>query len=117
MLLFGRDSIIKILPIYKGLKMAKDSRTSQAVRRAMAGERVRDLARELDLSESAVYAAVKRERDRQECPCCGSTVPGERIDQAMVKLDTDIYDALVAGGEGWQERLNDGLRKLKDITE
>lgn len=65
--------------------MAKDSRTGQAVRRAMAGERVRDLARELDLSESAIYAAVKREREKRFCPCCGSLVPAEKINRDVLK--------------------------------
>jgi uncharacterized protein (DUF4415 family) len=30
----------------------------------------------------------------------------------MIKVDADLYEALVAAGEGWQERLNDGLRKI-----
>lgn len=91
--------------------MARDSRTSQAVRRALDGERVRDLARELDLSESAIYAAVKREREKKTCPCCGRVVrEGFDVDEAIVRLDADVLEALRATGEGWQARANDALR-------
>lgn len=64
-----------------------DSKTMQAVRRAQAGEKVRDVARELDLSESAVYAALKREKQRERCPCCGQVVrEGFTVDESTLKV-------------------------------
>lgn len=63
-----------------------ESKTMQAVRRALAGERVRDVARDLDLSESAVYAALKRERASERCPCCGQVVrDGFKINSTVLK--------------------------------
>lgn len=62
------------------------SKTMQAVRRVQAGETVREAARALDISESAIYAQIKREKDRPRCPCCGQVVKeGFKIDRTMVK--------------------------------
>ena len=66
--------------------MAENSRTNQAVKRVLAGERVRDVARSLDLSESAVYTAVKREKEKQLCPCCKQIVrAGFEVDHSVLK--------------------------------
>lgn len=62
------------------------SRTMQAVRRVQAGETVREVARDLDISESAIYAQIKRERDLTRCPCCGQAVKdGYEIDRSVLK--------------------------------
>lgn len=62
------------------------SKTMQAVRRVQAGETVREAARALDISESAIYAQIKREKDRPHCPCCGQVVKeGYTIDRSVLK--------------------------------
>lgn len=62
------------------------SRTTQAVRRVHAGESVREVARDLDISESAIYAQIKLERGRDRCPCCGQVVrDGFNVDYSVVK--------------------------------
>lgn len=62
------------------------SRTAQAVRRVQACETVREVARDLDISESAIYAQLKRERDLTRCPCCGQVVKeGYKIDRSVLK--------------------------------
>lgn len=62
------------------------SRTLQAVRRVQAGETVRDVARDLDISPSAIYAQIKRERGHQRCPCCGQVVrEGYKINRSVLK--------------------------------
>ena len=65
------------------------SRTTQAVRRVHAGESVRDVARDLDISESAIYAQIKRERASERCPCCEQIVrDGFKINRAALKPGT-----------------------------
>lgn len=62
------------------------SRTTQAVRRVQAGETVRDVARDLDISESAIYAQIKREQGLTRCPCCGQVVKeGFKIDRSVLQ--------------------------------
>lgn len=62
------------------------SRTMQAVRRVQAGEAVREVARDLDISESAIYAQIKREQGLTRCPCCGQVVrEGYKIDRTVLK--------------------------------
>ena len=65
------------------------SRTTQAVRRVQAGESVREVARDLDISESAIYAQIKREKARERCPCCDQVVrDGFKINRAVLKPGT-----------------------------
>jgi len=63
------------------------SKTQDAVRLHLSGEMtVAQAARKMEISETAVYAALKR-LERKEakaaglepCPCCGSLVPVEQI--------------------------------------
>lgn len=61
------------------------SRSTEAARRAIAGEDVRKLAIEYGLSTAAIYLAKKREEAREVCPCCGSRVEKEKIDWSVVK--------------------------------
>jgi uncharacterized protein (DUF4415 family) len=69
------------------------------------------------VQNAAVYQALQRIKGKEQCPCCNQVVrAGFEVIPNMIKVDADLYEALVAAGEGWQERLNDGLRKLKDIT-
>jgi DNA-binding CsgD family transcriptional regulator len=58
----------------------------QAVQRVQAGETVREVARDLDISESAIYAQIKREQGKTRCPCCGQVVrEGYKIDRSVLK--------------------------------
>lgn len=50
------------------------SRTAQAVRRVRSGETVRSVARDIGISEAAVYAQIKREEGLKRCPCCGQVL-------------------------------------------
>ena len=62
------------------------SKTAQAVERVKAGETVRSAARALDITEAAVYARLKLERDRPRCPCCGQIVrEGFEINGGVLK--------------------------------
>jgi transposase-like protein len=61
----------------------------QAVRRVQTGETVRAVARDLDISESAIYAQIKREQGKTRCPCCGQVVKeGFKIDRSVLKAGT-----------------------------
>ena len=61
------------------------SKSIEAARRAIAGEKVRDLAAEYGLSTAAIYLAKKREESREICPCCGSAVEKGRINREVLK--------------------------------
>lgn len=94
------------------------SKTQQALALVKEGMSIREAAKQVGVTEPTIYIALGRQKEKQLCPCCNQIVrAGFEVDPAMVKIDADIYEALVATGEGWQERLNDGLRKLKDIAE
>lgn len=71
------------------------SKTQQAIADHQAGMSVAQAARKHEISETAVYAALKRlakkqakEAGMQACPCCGSMVPTERINRAVLKKMT-----------------------------
>lgn len=94
------------------------SKTQQALRFVSEGVAIKVAAMQAGIAESTLRVAIGRTKDKEQCPCCGQVVrAGFEVDPAMVKIDADIYEALVATGEGWQERLNEGLRKLTDIAE
>lgn len=68
------------------------SKTQQAVADHIAGLTVAQAARKHEISETAVYAALKRrekklakEAGQQPCPCCGSVVPAEKINRDVLK--------------------------------
>lgn len=62
------------------------SKTTTALQRVLAGESVRVVARDLDISEAAIYARKKREEAMPRCPCCGQVVrEGYQVDQAVLK--------------------------------
>ena len=63
----------------------KPSRIKEAVARVEAGERVSVVARELEMSTAAIYAERKRRAGKAVCPCCGSRVPAEQINQEVLK--------------------------------
>jgi hypothetical protein len=61
----------------------------------VCGTREQQAVRKHEMSETAVYAALKwlakkqaKEAGMQACPCCGSMVPTERINRAVLKKTT-----------------------------
>jgi len=52
-----------------------ESKTRIAVRRALAGEPVAQLAAELGLYASGIHRAVAKEREVKRCPTCARTLP------------------------------------------
>jgi hypothetical protein len=53
--------------------------TAKALALIAAGKTVRQAAREVDISESAVHAALRKSKATEQCPCCGSMVEPGRI--------------------------------------
>lgn len=68
------------------------SKTQQAIADHDAGLTVGQAARKHEISEAAVYAALKR-RDKklakeaglESCPCCGTLVSIEKINRDVLK--------------------------------
>lgn len=52
-----------------------ESKTRIAVRRALAGEPVAQLAAELGLYASGIHRAVAKEREVKRCPTCARVLP------------------------------------------
>jgi uncharacterized protein (DUF4415 family) len=46
-----------------------------------------------------------------ELPVSKPSVPGVR-EQVTLRLDRDVLDHFQQGGPGWQDRINDALRKV-----
>lgn len=49
-------------------------------------------AKEAGITPTTLYAAIKREGLKQEiepCPCCGTPVPREKINRAVLKDDQE----------------------------
>lgn len=45
-------------------------------------------AKEAGITPTTLYAAIKREEAKgavERCPCCGTLVPGEKIDRSVLK--------------------------------
>lgn len=48
-------------------------------------------AKEVGITPTTLYAAIRREEAKgamEACPCCGSMVPTERINRAVLKKTT-----------------------------
>jgi hypothetical protein len=54
--------------------MAELSKTQIAVARVLAGEKAPTVGKELGISATAIYSAIKRRKDKTLCPCCGQVV-------------------------------------------
>jgi hypothetical protein len=64
----------------------KTSRIKEAIARVEEGERISVVARELEMSTSAIYAERKRIASREVCPCCGQVVrKGFEINKEALK--------------------------------
>jgi uncharacterized protein (DUF4415 family) len=59
---------------------------------------------DFDVSEAEVARALEARRKR------GRPAGGNK-EQVTLRLDKDVLAAFKAGGEGWQTRINDALRK------
>lgn len=66
------------------------SKTQQAIELVDAGAKPYAAAREVGLSPNALYLALKKRREAAAagfaaCPCCGTLVPGEKINRDVLK--------------------------------
>jgi uncharacterized protein (DUF4415 family) len=58
-------------------------------------------------AEKAFKAATTKPA---EAPPRAPSLPGAK-EQVSLRIDRDVLDHFQAGGPGWQERINDALRK------
>jgi uncharacterized protein (DUF4415 family) len=62
-------------------------------------------------SRSEAEAAFKRATTKvAEAPPKKSTIPGVR-EQVTLRIDQDVLEYFQEGGPGWQDRINEALRK------
>ena len=67
--------------------------------------------RTLNDARSEAEAAFKRATVKvAEAPAKPATVPGVR-EQVSLRIDRDVLEWFQEGGPGWQDRINDALRK------
>ena len=67
--------------------------------------------RTLNDARSEAEAAFKKATAKvAEAPPKANVVPGVR-EQVSLRIDQDLLDHFREGGPGWQERINDALRK------
>jgi uncharacterized protein (DUF4415 family) len=67
--------------------------------------------RTLNDARSEAEAAFKKATAKvAEAPPKANAVPGVR-EQVSLRIDQDVLDHFREGGPGWQERINDALRK------
>ena len=67
--------------------------------------------RTLNDARSEAEAAFKKATAKvTEAPPKANVVPGVR-EQVSLRIDQDVLDYFREGGPGWQERINDALRK------
>jgi hypothetical protein len=58
------------------------TKTADAVKRVLAGEKAYAVAKDMGLSPSGLYVALSKERKRAAgyCECCGQKLPEKTID-------------------------------------
>ena len=61
-----------------------------------------------DVAEAAFKAATTRPAEAPSPP--PPAIPGAR-EQVTLRIDRDVLDHFQAAGPGWQDRINDALRK------
>ena len=67
--------------------------------------------RTLNDARSEAEAAFKRTTTKVvEAPAKKATVPGVR-ELVSLRIDQDVLEYFQEGGPGWQDRINDALRK------
>ncbi len=63
-------------------------------------------------SRDAAEAAFKKATTKPaDLPPPKPAVPGVR-EMVSLRIDRDVLDHFQAGGPGWQDRINDALRKM-----
>lgn len=64
------------------------SKTQEALALVNQGMTPFAAAKQVGLSANTLYVALKKQRERQgveACPCCGTLVPGEKINREVMK--------------------------------
>jgi uncharacterized protein (DUF4415 family) len=63
-------------------------------------------------TRDAAEAAFKKATTKPaELPAAKPSIPQAR-EMVSLRLDRDVLDHFQAGGPGWQDRINDALRKM-----
>ena len=63
-----------------------------------------------DARTEAVAAFKKVTRKEAEAPPRANAIPGVK-EQVSLRVDQDVLEFFRASGPGWQDRINDALRK------
>jgi uncharacterized protein (DUF4415 family) len=70
------------------------------------------MARRTTTSRDAAEAAFKAVTTKPaELPAKQPSIPGVK-EQVSLRIDKDVLEYFQAGGPGWQDRINEALRKL-----
>jgi uncharacterized protein (DUF4415 family) len=64
-----------------------------------------------DIAEAAFKAATTKPIEAPATPPKPPSLPGAK-EQVTLRLDRDVLDHFQAAGPGWQDRINDALRKV-----
>ncbi len=68
--------------------------------------------RTLNDARTEAEAAFKRTTTKMpEAPAKKTTLPGVK-EQVSLRIDQDVLEHFQADGPGWQDRINDALRKV-----
>jgi uncharacterized protein (DUF4415 family) len=67
-----------------------------------------------DARTEAEAAFKKVTRKEPEAPAKKVALPGVR-EQVSLRIDQDVLEHFQKGGPGWQERINDALRKAAGV--
>ena len=73
----------------------------------MTGDRPRRPTTSRDVAEAAFKAVTTKP---VEGPAKTPSIPGAR-EQVTLRIDREVLDHFQAGGPGWQDRINEALRK------
>lgn len=66
------------------------SKTQQALALVKDGMSVREAARQVGVTEPTIYIAIGRNKDKQQCPCCGQVVrAGFEVNRDVLKSDAE----------------------------
>ena len=74
----------------------------------MANDRIRRPTSSRDLAEAAFKAATTKPA---ELPPQKPTIPNAK-EMVSLRIDRDILDHFQEAGPGWQDRINEALRKI-----
>lgn len=74
----------------------------------MPNDRTRGSSSSRDLAEAAFKKVTA---PRVEVPVSKPAIPGVK-EMVSLRLDREVLDHFQEGGPGWQDRINDALRKV-----